>query len=69
MSDPLSPSLVRSVLARDLSLNESLAALGMTSVRAEGAAIGVKRFMRDGEIVFTGDARDGWRWLREVADV
>lgn len=50
----------------DKTLNETLADLGYTTRKAP--AMYAKHVLRDGEIVFTGDAAACWEWVNRLKD-
>lgn len=52
--------------AGDLTLHQTLAALGMTTERAEH---GKKHVQQDGTTLFTGTAWEVTRWLRETGRI
>lgn len=44
-------------------LNELLALRGFTIQTAPG--VGTKHIMKDGMIVFTGDTKEVWKWIKK----
>lgn len=53
-------------MSDEQSLNQTLSALGFSTTPASaGWSIGCKHIRKDGKIVFTGDAREVWQWLRK----
>lgn len=49
-------------MSKDPTLNEVLQSLGFTTQKTE---FGKKHIVKQGVIVFTGDANAVWEWLRE----
>lgn len=47
-----------------MSLNETLASLGLTTAPAgNGWSIGCKHILNQGTVIFTGDSVEVWAWL------
>jgi hypothetical protein len=48
-----------------MTLNQTLQALGLTKRKAAGwHSTGTFHILRQGAVVFTGDASETWAWLR-----
>jgi hypothetical protein len=49
-----------------MSLTETLASLGLTTAPANNFwSAGSKHILRNGVIVFTGDAKETWAWINQ----
>jgi hypothetical protein len=54
--------------ALDLSLNETLVKLNISKTRIE-RSFDAYEFRRNGELIFTGNALEIWRWLRQQGEI
>lgn len=57
------PAAVRDALARDATLSDTLAELGLTHAPVD---FGIRRVMRGPVELTRGTARDVWTWLHEL---